>query len=1265
MVQFGFMNQKDIIAFAIALGFEGEGDLREKLYGEYRVGIDVAKGKIDYGDKIALGDKTTSDFSQAENLVVLECVDRLLTKGYAPESLTLEERWQLGRGASGGKADIVVRDRDGKTLLIIECKTWGAEYDKAIKKMESDGGQLFSYLQQDKNAEYLCLYASRFDCNGRKYRNAIIHIADRPADEAAFAAGDKSVRLYANAGNVQEMHQAWKETYDLFRRHDGIFEDDVAPYKPKLKPLTKRDLVQLSGADKLFNRFAEILRHNNISDNANAFNRLLSLILCKIVDESKNKDDELAFQVKEGEDTTPGAAEDIHDRLHALYKRGMDQYLREKIVYYEDAEIRRIMKLYPKRTPLMDIEKMFRDIKYYTNNEFSFKEVHNKELFDQNARVLNEVIKMMQHFRFRHNTKEPILGTFFELLLNHGVKQSEGQFFTPPQIVRFILHSLGVREMIRKKLDAGEEEFLPKTLDYACGAGHFLTEMIDEIRTHLGELDASREKRAVRARITDYKKNTDWAGDYIFGVEKDYRLARTAQIACFLHGDGEANIIFGDGLENNPRLKEDDRLFDIVVANPPYSVKAFKNYLTVGEKDYPLIRHLSESASEIETLFLARTAKALRPGGLAGVIFPTSILSNGGIYEKARALMFRQFEILGVAELGGNTFIATGTNTAILFLRRRDDSYAADRDAVAADLFAGRKYKYPDYIDGQKLLDGYAEKRGFTPADYRTILRGENANAAVRKSGLWKKYESAFEELPETKKRKQHRAFCELSADEQKAEMSRRFYDFVRDHEQQLFAFYMLCMQGIGYKTDGENIYCPQIAAAVNSGTDTKMQQEFLGYKISKAKGQAGIKPLGGGKLSTVAECIRKNVLGEAISEVAEDLRTHFKTVNLLDCVDFSGVEVNNAINLKIAASTKVEIKSQWETAALGNVVNTDFGERITKENNSGTQYPVYGGGGESFRTDNFNRQDEFVISRFALSQHCVRFVRGEFWLMDSGFTISVKQEMRSKTNVAFIGYVLENIQNVIFDLSRGSQQKNLDMDRFRDIKIPLPPPNVQKKIAAECAAIDDSVESAKKEIAELRREMGEIYDSEFPQTPLGNVVSSQYGYTATAANAGGIRFLRITDIDEDGEIKESGKQYIDADDEIKKQYALSENDIVVARSGSIGKMAIYKDSHEPMIFASYLVRLTADKSALSPEYLFHFSHTARYWEQVQNLATRGNQPNLNAERIKAIKIPLPPMPRQKELVAELRKKETRINELRKQIKTAPARKAEILEENL
>ena len=111
-------------------------------------------------------------------------------------------------------------------------------------------------------------------------------------------------------------------------------------------------------------------------------------------------------------------AENIQDRLQKLYKVGMDRYLGEEIVYYEDEEVRKIIALFPEQTPLEDIEKMFRDIKYYTNNEFSFKPVHNKQLFVQNARVLNEVIKMLQNFKFRYSHKESmkqksLLGDFF------------------------------------------------------------------------------------------------------------------------------------------------------------------------------------------------------------------------------------------------------------------------------------------------------------------------------------------------------------------------------------------------------------------------------------------------------------------------------------------------------------------------------------------------------------------------------------------------------------------------------------------------------------------------------------------------------------------------------------------------------------------------------------------------------------------------------------------------------------------------------------
>ena len=136
---------------------------------------------------------------------------------------------------------------------------------------------------------------------------------------------------------------------------------------------------------------------------------MLSLLLCKIVDEEKKDGDILDFQIKEGEDD----AEKIQDRLQKLYAKGMKEHLDEDIVYYEDSVIDDIVKKYPRQTPMDKIKNIFKQIKYYTQNEFALKEVHNKELFEQNARVLNEVIRMLQNYRFFLHQKTTNFGRFF------------------------------------------------------------------------------------------------------------------------------------------------------------------------------------------------------------------------------------------------------------------------------------------------------------------------------------------------------------------------------------------------------------------------------------------------------------------------------------------------------------------------------------------------------------------------------------------------------------------------------------------------------------------------------------------------------------------------------------------------------------------------------------------------------------------------------------------------------------------------------------
>ena len=63
----------------------------------------------------------------------------------------------------------------------------------------------------------------------------------------------------------------------------------------------------------------------------------------------------------------------------------------------------------------------------------------------------------------------------------------------------------------------------------------------------------------------------------------------------------------------------------------------------------------------------------LKDGGIAGIILPSSILSNSGIYTRSREMILEYFDIIAITELGSNTFMATGTNTVVLFLRRRNN----------------------------------------------------------------------------------------------------------------------------------------------------------------------------------------------------------------------------------------------------------------------------------------------------------------------------------------------------------------------------------------------------------------------------------------------------------------------------------------------------------------------------------------------------------------------------------------------------------------
>lgn len=239
-----------------------------KTINSYIMQVDFTNQKIIYPQGIKIHDTTTSNFSHPENFVVFECVHRLLEKGYKAESLELEPKWQLGREAKSGKADILVYDNKNAPYLLIECKTTQennktkSEFSKEWERMQNNGGQLFSYFQQEKATKFLCLYTSDLEAESKniKYQNYIIQAFDN--DE--YLQENELENSYKKASNNNDLFAVWKESYKLQFFMQGIFESQVNAYKILELTPTFSNLQELKEEGK-YHEFAKILRKHNIS----------------------------------------------------------------------------------------------------------------------------------------------------------------------------------------------------------------------------------------------------------------------------------------------------------------------------------------------------------------------------------------------------------------------------------------------------------------------------------------------------------------------------------------------------------------------------------------------------------------------------------------------------------------------------------------------------------------------------------------------------------------------------------------------------------------------------------------------------------------------------------------------------------------------------------------------------------------------------------------------------------------------------------------
>ena len=590
--------------------------------------------------------------------------------------------------------------------------------------------------------------------------------------------------------------------------------------------------------------------------------------------------------------------------------------------------------------------------------------------------------------------------------------------------------------------------------DYACGSGHFLTEFMSQLQDVVESVDIQNASPSIKRRFTSWRDSVkfSWAEEYVYGIDFDNRLVKTTKVSAFFNGDGEANIVWGNGLDNFERSLEyrgklkrtlpgstkDNGQFDMLISNPPYSVQSFRRMLKDGADTFELYNGLTDNSSEIECLFVERTKQLLKVGGWAGVILPSSMLSNGGIYARSRDIIFKYFTIKAIVELGSGTFMATGTNTVILFLERRADSEYENIEQAIEIFFMNKRDVTVLGIEHafSKFVANVYDNLSFE--DYVSFVNG-SATESMKAHDLWKDYAKDFGD---------------------------NIYAKAFEVEREKMLYFLL--------TYSQNI------VLVKSG-QKQDEKAFLGYEFSTRRGQEGIRRLPNGTMlfdedgdvtnhRKANSYIYNAFLGAPSLEIDESISKYVSYGCMGSFFEYGTSKFGKRVNL--SKKRKIILASDdYKAVQLGAVADIIKGQTITAAQTRLGNIPVVAGGLEpSVYHDVANREANIIsVSASGANAGYIRYWDTAIFASDCN-TIKAKDEETVSTK--FIYLCLRKMQQAIFGLQVGQAQPHVYEKDLREIKIPLPPLDVQQKIIAECEAVAKEIEQTKAKVIKLQEDV-------------------------------------------------------------------------------------------------------------------------------------------------------------------------------------------------
>ena len=347
----------------------------------------------------------------------------------------------------------------------------------------------------------------------------------------------------------------------------------------------------------------------------------------------------------------------------------------------------------------------------------------------------------------------------------------------------------------------------------------------------------------------------------------------------------------------------------------------------------------------------------------------------------------------------------------------------------------------------------------------------------------------------------------------------------------------------------------------------------------------------------------------------------------------------NNSYSLNYSEYMKDENEEQYEEGVvvktLGEVCEFQNGKRIVKGQVETGEYPVLGGGGfTSFYTNEYSREGKTCkISREGMSLHnCVMLLNEKYYLNSQAFTIKSKNKVIMINE--YVWYYLDNNKEQVFKCGRGTAQKAIDIDEFKSIKIPIPSLERQQEIVKYLDFIYEKANKTSNEkIAELKQ-LNEFCLSN--QKIFGENIVKKLGDVFKEVKTG--KDVVATDRKKGQYPFYGANGIIDHVD----NYIFDGKYLLTARTGSLGSLHI---SNGKFWCSGDVHRMEFENDTLL-SYTYYYLQTIDF----QKFRTGSAHPKLSGSSLKSIKIHIPSLERQKEIVEYCEYNDILIKQLEKEI---------------